>query len=104
MGRRRSIVSNDPADELGQAWSPDGSQLAWLRRIDRRAGGNTSVVVADATGARPSVLPQVVGSTPPVWSPDGTRVLAVELATGTGGPDRLVAIDVRTGAEVVVME
>ena len=94
--------TNDPADELGPGWSPDGSQLAWLREI---APGTPRfhLVVADAIGAGAKVLPQVLGNVPPVWSQDGTRVLVVELGAD-GGPDRLVAIDVRSGAAVVVMD
>jgi Tol biopolymer transport system component len=94
-------LSNNSADELGQAWSPDGSHLAWLRESPPDAQ-QYRIVVAEATGAGVTVLPPVVGSTPPLWSPDGSRVLAVE-RVGTGGSGRLVAIDVRTGAEVVVV-
>jgi Tol biopolymer transport system component len=92
--------SNDPADELGPTWSPDGSRLAWLREI---APGTSRfhLVVADATGAAVRVLPQVVANTPAVWSQDGTRVLAVRLSDD-GRPDRLVAIDVQSGAALVV--
>jgi dipeptidyl aminopeptidase/acylaminoacyl peptidase len=93
--------SNDPADEFGPGWSPDGSKLAWLREVTPGAS-RFHVVVADLTRSAVAVLPQVV-STPPSWSPDGTLVLTVELATGAG-PGRLVAIDVHTGAEVVVLE
>ena len=96
-------VSNDPADETGVNWSTDGSQLAWLRAVTP-GGAQYQVVVADASGSRASVLPLIVGGTPPLWSPDGTHVLAVELATGSGGSDRLVSIDVRTAGSMVVME
>jgi WD40 repeat protein len=93
--------SNDPADEFGPGWSPDGSRLAWLREVTPGAS-RFHVVVADLASAAVTVLPQVVSS-PPSWSPDGTQVLTVELATGAG-TDRLVAIDVRTGAEVIVLD
>ena len=94
-------ISNDPADESSPDWSPDGSWLAWLREVTPGTS-RFHVVVADASGATVSVLPQVVGL-PPSFTPDGTQVLTVELSPGAGA-GRLVAIDVQTGAEVVVMD
>jgi TolB protein len=100
-GAREVDLSDDPADELGPEWSPDGFRLAWLRESSPGTQ-RYRIVVAEASGARATVLPQIVGSAPPLWSPDGGHVLAVELAAD-GGPGRLVAIDVRTRAEVVVI-
>ncbi len=95
-------VSNNAADEQAPGWSPDGAQLAWVRET---ATGSSQfhVVVANADGTGQNMLPEVVGPATAVWSPDGTRILAVELAASSAGLDRMVAIDVGTGAEVVLV-
>ena len=95
-------VSNDPADEGSAAWSPDGRRLSWVRALASVSPG-LQVVVANSDGTGSTLLAPVVGGSTARWSPDGSDVLAVEPGAGTGGADRIVTIDVRTGvaAELV---
>ena len=96
-------VSNDPADEDFPTWSPDGGRLAYLRSVSPGSLRFHPVVSAVDAGTA-TTLPEVVGDTPMPWSPDGSRILAVELGAGTGGQDRVVTIDVATGTSVVVID
>ncbi|MGH3083032.1 MAG: LpqB family beta-propeller domain-containing protein [Gaiellaceae bacterium] len=66
------------------AWSPDGSQIAFL------SGGGVSVMNADGGGRR--VLHASADDRRPVWSPDGTR-----LAFVSGQPAALLVVDVAGG-------
>jgi dipeptidyl aminopeptidase/acylaminoacyl peptidase len=96
-------VSNDPADEDFPTWSPDGGRLAYLRSVSPGSLRFHPVVSAVDAGTG-TTLPEVVGDTPMPWSPDGTRILAVELGAGAGSLDRVATIDVATGASVVVID
>jgi len=66
-------------------WSPDGSQLAWIRIAPTWPNGQ--LVVADADGSRTSMpAMQPTGAIGlPTWSPDG-RTIAVFVGDSTGVP------------------
>ena len=67
-------------DELHPAWSPDGSRIAF----DRRVGGNdTEIFVADADGRNErQVTNRSTADSDPYWSPDGTRLVFVGVQQG----------------------
>jgi Tol biopolymer transport system component len=69
---------------VAPAWSPDGSQIAFL------SGGGVSVMNADGGGRR--VLHASADDRRPVWSPDGSRVAFV-----SGRPAALLVVDVAGG-------
>ncbi len=93
------------------AWSPDGKQMVFLTQDD--LGAERSVVVADAEGARPRVVPTrrlplrymtvTFISRPdvrPVWFPDGLAVLVLGSDERDGlSQYHLVKVDVASGAE-----
>jgi uncharacterized repeat protein (TIGR01451 family) len=68
---QRPLIS-EPDDDWLPAWSPDGSQIAWVSRRH----GNHQLYLASADG---SDIRRLVTSTAddlhPTWSPDGERIL-----------------------------
>lgn len=87
-------------------WSPDGRWLAFVATlpdasqevqvVDATTGGSTTVHRADAATALLALD----------WSPDGTRLLAVEgrAPTAAGAPrDQVTEIDVATGRSATVL-
>ena len=73
------------------AWSPDGSQIAFRRRVPNGTlGGNEDVYVmnADGSGAR-AVARSPAADFKPIWSPDSKNLLIISNRTsGIGGPGK----------------
>ena len=68
------LVAPDPADDYWPSWSADGE---WIVFVREPAAGEPQLVVADAVGGEPRLLPighRYAGGIP-LWSPDGTRLL-----------------------------
>ncbi len=63
---RPVIEASRSADTFSASWSPDGSQLAFVR-------GDTIYAIA-STGGAPQPIASTNGAFAPRWSPDGTRV------------------------------
>jgi Tol biopolymer transport system component len=90
-------LTNDPAADLWPAWSPDGTQIAFLRRGPAAGAapvGGTIHLVSPMGGAarRLSELP----ATPALsWSPNG-RWLAASLMAG-GQPARIHLVSAASG-------
>jgi dipeptidyl aminopeptidase/acylaminoacyl peptidase len=83
---RLSACPGSVCDEHGAAWSPDGTQVAF---VTTDAQEQTQIAVADAAGGRARVLTHARGPVDtPRWSPDGKRIafLYVEGAPRTPGP------------------
>jgi len=83
-------------------WSPDGGQIAFLRRriFDCQSGGAAvlSVEVGHADGTdRRTLLSGPNNLVFAAWSPDGKRIAVVSVPAGPGGVLRVV--DVRDGRE-----
>lgn len=79
------------------AWSPDGSEVAFVSGGGEGRPGQISVVNADGTGLRQV---STVGSlyVQPEWSPDGTRIAFVTFdydayVVGVDGTDEHMALD-----------
>jgi Tol biopolymer transport system component len=62
------LTTDEPVD-YAPAWSPDGTQIAFLRF----ASGNIATYVVSATGG--PVHKVADGDTPPIWAPDSERLL-----------------------------
>ena len=91
---RVGAVAGEPAQltrglsDSAPAWSPDGSQIAFLRAQD----GAAQVWLLPATGGEPEQLTTLpLGAAAPVWSPDGTKIAfsaPVDLHAAAGEDDK----------------
>lgn len=89
-GDYRNLTQSSGVHDRSPAWSPDGSQLAWLSD----ASGEYQLMIGDPLGVTPArtiPLPSTAFYSAPAWSPDGSQLLLqdnhrnlwlVELATG----------------------
>jgi eukaryotic-like serine/threonine-protein kinase len=82
-------------------FSPDGQQMAFMRRSIER--GTTELIVASADGANARVLaaapaPDRFQSEGPSWSSDGRTILATAVSARAGASCVVYAVDTRTGA------
>ena len=70
-GSNQARLTNDPAEDLGPAWSPDGAKIVFSSNRD----GNEEIYVMKADG---SSLTRLTNSdsheVEPAWSPDGARI------------------------------
>ncbi len=71
---KATVISPDGLRVIWPAYSPDGERIAYWTPA---AGGNTQLWVASADMSAPVTLPVIGGGEPALWSPDGTRLLAV---------------------------
>jgi Tol biopolymer transport system component len=86
-GLRR--LTNDPKEDRGPAWSPDGSKMAFMRSEvsnDTLIDSEIWVMNADGSAQRRLTAPNV--GFDPAWSPDGSKI-AFE---GDNGPTSGTAI------------
>jgi dipeptidyl aminopeptidase/acylaminoacyl peptidase/CubicO group peptidase (beta-lactamase class C family) len=93
--------------DTAPAWSPDGTQLAFLRGGD----GPAQIWLLPAAGGEPRRLTSLpLGAGAPVWSPDGTRlafIAPVDLAADggkDGGEDGDEAARERRAAAPIVVD
>ena len=73
-GDYRNLTQSPGAHDRSPAWSPDGSQLAWLSD----ASGEYQLMLGDPLGVntpRAIALPSTAFFSAPAWSPDGTQIL-----------------------------
>ena len=64
-------LTNNEAQDLDPAWSPDGSKIAF----GSNRGGNAAIYVMNADGSNPIRLTNTEGhAVNPTWSPDGSKI------------------------------
>jgi TolB protein len=74
-GTAISNVSNNPADDLDPAWSPDGKQIAFVSNRVKNPSVTTQVYIMNADGTGASQLTTGLGNARyPAWSPDGKQI------------------------------
>lgn len=70
-GTAQVNISNNPAQDVAPAWSPDGTKIAFQSDRD----GNFEIYVMNADGSNQTRLTfNSLGDEHPVWSPDGTKI------------------------------
>ena len=67
-------ITDDPEDDLGPAWSPDGTRIAFTRGLEDDP--NIFVMNADGSGLV-QLTDDPADDTDPAWSPDGTSIAFV---------------------------
>jgi TolB protein len=71
-GSQLTDITNNPANDYGPLWSPDGQRIAF---ISERTG-NEDIFVMDADGSNPAQLTDNAGYDGYFsWSPDGKRII-----------------------------
>lgn len=73
-GDYRNLTQTPGAHDRSPAWSPDGTQLAWLSD----SGGEYKLMIGDPIGVgsqRSIDLPTLGFYSAPTWSPDGKQIL-----------------------------
>jgi WD40 repeat protein len=107
-GQRPLVVDKD-FDLAGQSWSPDGAMIAFRRQPDGcpEASFNGAVMIANADGSGARVLRDygIYGTGtewPLTWSPDGTSVLAFQMASGSSRGVAIVQLRI-DGSEPTVI-
>jgi TolB protein len=74
-GTKINNISNNPADDLDPAWSPDGKQIAFVSNRVKNPSVTTQVYIMNADGTGASQLTTGLGNARyPAWSPDGKQI------------------------------
>jgi TolB protein len=76
-GSNPNQIAVHPADDWWPAWSPDGSELAFMTERD----DDVAVYVVKVDGSNPHRLVGAASSVP-AWSPDGQTIAVVDNLTG----------------------
>lgn len=83
-GLRR--LTNDAAQDVDPAWSPDGKRIAFASDRAGTSEGDLDIYVMDADGSNVVRRTQTGRwNTAPAWSPDGTRIAFSSLRDGQYG-------------------
>jgi len=86
----RRLTRPGSQSDIDPAWSPDGSRIAFTRRINAK---NSNIYSVTAAGkARRPLMTGPGAEQKPVWSPDGSELLIVSNRDAAGRPGRLLRL------------
>ncbi len=74
-GNNQVNLTNDPADDFNPAWSPDGSQIAFVSTRPNEVASRQAIYIMDANGGNVFQLTTNFYSEWPTWSPDGKQIV-----------------------------
>lgn len=81
--RRRRLTHNTTAKDSRPRWSPDGTQIVFVRYIDKGNMHSSEVFIINADGTDPQRLTHnKVSEGYPSWSPDGQHIVFQSALTG----------------------
>ena len=87
-------VTEDPADDVQPAWSPDGQRLAFVSNRD----GNQEIYAMNLNGSGLLRLTNnAAADLNPAWSPDGTKIAFV---SNRDGNDEIYVLNAADGSNV----
>jgi Tol biopolymer transport system component len=72
-GSGQTNISNNPADDFGPDWSPDGTKIAFER--DQDGNGNIYAMNAADGSNQIRLTKSTANDCNPRWSPDGTKIV-----------------------------
>lgn len=79
-GTSVAIVGSADTYDFGSFFSPDGTKVAFLRRVDPNTDGKTDIVVARPDGSAAIVITMTPLDEPPwvaQWTPDGASIAVI---------------------------
>lgn len=109
--RRVLRLSGAGVDADALAWSPDGTQIAYVRRNWAVSPPTSRIYVVNADGTGNMQLSQGEGTdNHPSWSPDGVRLSFSREVLSSGSDDpivtgsrSIVTVDAETGSDLMVV-
>ena len=80
-GSDRLIITENDTLDMNPAWSPDGTQIAFVTSSQSKGPFGINVMAADGSDSQPLVTPEDLENdiiwVRPAWSPDGGRIAFV---------------------------